>query len=77
MTVCTLTGHWCLDYCVIIVSNMQVYDTDNQNQREKYENDLKKEIKKLQRLRDQIKTWWGLKLECLLAFPGSVPLLSS
>eukprot|EP00002_Diphylleia_rotans_P026600 TRINITY_DN5310_c0_g1_i1.p1 TRINITY_DN5310_c0_g1~~TRINITY_DN5310_c0_g1_i1.p1 ORF type:complete len:271 (+),score=59.52 TRINITY_DN5310_c0_g1_i1:137-949(+) len=27
------------------------------NQKEKYETDLKKEIKKLQRLRDQIKTW--------------------
>ncbi|XP_076449524.1 CCR4-NOT transcription complex subunit 3-like isoform X2 [Babylonia areolata] len=29
----------------------------NNNQKEKYETDLKKEIKKLQRLRDQIKTW--------------------
>ncbi|CAM0135519.1 general negative regulator of transcription subunit 5 [Umbelopsis sp. WA50703] len=29
----------------------------NANQKEKYESDLKKEIKKLQRLRDQIKTW--------------------
>lgn len=29
----------------------------NPNQKEKYEQDLKKEIKKLQRLRDQIKTW--------------------
>lgn len=29
----------------------------NSNQKEKYEGDLKKEIKKLQRLRDQIKTW--------------------
>ncbi|KAF9285810.1 general negative regulator of transcription subunit 5 [Mortierella alpina] len=29
----------------------------NVNQKEKYESDLKKEIKKLQRLRDQIKTW--------------------
>lgn len=29
----------------------------NANQKEKYEQDLKKEIKKLQRLRDQIKTW--------------------
>lgn len=27
------------------------------NLQEKYEEDLKKEIKKLQRLRDQIKTW--------------------
>lgn len=29
----------------------------NQTQKEKFEGDLKKEIKKLQRLRDQIKTW--------------------
>jgi CCR4-NOT transcription complex subunit 3 len=29
----------------------------NQSQKEKYEMDLKKEIKKLQRLRDQIKSW--------------------
>lgn len=35
----------------------QVYDTDNANQKEKFEADLKKEIKKLQRYRDQIKTW--------------------
>ncbi|XWS64633.1 hypothetical protein CRYUN_Cryun05aG0019800 [Craigia yunnanensis] len=35
----------------------KVYDTDNANQREKFEADLKKEIKKLQRYRDQIKTW--------------------
>eukprot|EP00891_Asterochloris_glomerata_P001848 jgi/Astpho2/1848/e_gw1.00038.254.1_t len=35
----------------------KVYDTDNMNQKEKYEGDLKKEIKKLQRYRDQIKTW--------------------
>jgi len=35
----------------------KVYDTESQSQREKYEADLKKEIKKLQRLRDQIKTW--------------------
>jgi CCR4-NOT transcription complex subunit 3 len=27
--------------------------------KEKYESDLKKEIKKLQRLRDQIKSWLG------------------
>lgn len=36
---------------------MQVYDTENANQKEKFEADLKKEIKKLQRYRDQIKTW--------------------
>ena len=36
----------------------QVYDVDNsETQKEKYEADLKKEIKKLQRYRDQIKTW--------------------
>lgn len=34
-----------------------MYDTDNVNQKEKFEADLKKEIKKLQRYRDQIKTW--------------------
>lgn len=37
----------------------QVYDTENVNQKEKYESDLKKEIKKLQRYRDQIKTWYA------------------
>lgn len=37
----------------------KVYDTENVNQKEKYESDLKKEIKKLQRYRDQIKTWIG------------------
>ncbi|CAI2727503.1 unnamed protein product [Schistosoma spindalis] len=31
--------------------------TNNPTQKEKFEGDLKKEIKKLQRLRDQIKTW--------------------
>lgn len=35
----------------------KVYSADSQNQKEKHEVDLKKEIKKLQRLRDQIKTW--------------------
>lgn len=36
---------------------VQVYDTENANLKEKFESDLKKEIKKLQRYRDQIKTW--------------------
>jgi hypothetical protein len=36
---------------------LQVHDTENINQKEKFEADLKKEIKKLQRLRDQIKAW--------------------
>ncbi|XP_023327096.1 CCR4-NOT transcription complex subunit 3 isoform X2 [Eurytemora carolleeae] len=35
----------------------KVHNASNQNQKEKYEEDLKKEIKKLQRLRDQIKSW--------------------
>lgn len=35
----------------------KVHYASNTNQKEKYEEDLKKEIKKLQRLRDQIKTW--------------------
>uniref|UniRef100_A0A6M2DKW7 CCR4-NOT transcription complex subunit 3 n=1 Tax=Xenopsylla cheopis TaxID=163159 RepID=A0A6M2DKW7_XENCH len=35
----------------------KVYNATNSNQKEKYEADLKKEIKKLQRLRDQIKSW--------------------
>ncbi|KAI8367409.1 Not1 N-terminal domain, CCR4-Not complex component-domain-containing protein [Choanephora cucurbitarum] len=35
----------------------KIQSTSNPNQKEKYEQDLKKEIKKLQRLRDQIKTW--------------------
>lgn len=38
-------------------SLFQVYNSANTNQKEKYEADLKKEIKKLQRQRDQIKTW--------------------
>ncbi|KAG2229810.1 Not1 N-terminal domain, CCR4-Not complex component-domain-containing protein [Thamnidium elegans] len=35
----------------------KIHYTNNANQKDKYEQDLKKEIKKLQRLRDQIKTW--------------------
>lgn len=42
---------------MIVFFIWQVYDTDNANQKEKFEADLKKEIKKLQRYRDQIKTW--------------------
>jgi CCR4-NOT transcription complex subunit 3 len=37
----------------------KVYAAGQQSLKEKYESDLKKEIKKLQRLRDQIKTWIG------------------
>jgi len=37
----------------------KVYSAEQPNQKEKYEGDLKKEIKKLQRLRDQIKAWIG------------------
>ncbi|CAG5127807.1 unnamed protein product [Candidula unifasciata] len=35
----------------------KVQSATNSNQKEKFETDLKKEIKKLQRLRDQIKSW--------------------
>jgi len=35
----------------------KLHSANNTNQKDKYESDLKKEIKKLQRLRDQIKTW--------------------
>ena len=35
----------------------KLQNASNINQKDKYESDLKKEIKKLQRLRDQIKTW--------------------
>eukprot|EP00771_Trimastix_marina_P000735 gnl/Trimastix_PCT/1765.p1 GENE.gnl/Trimastix_PCT/1765~~gnl/Trimastix_PCT/1765.p1 ORF type:complete len:755 (-),score=162.44 gnl/Trimastix_PCT/1765:306-2570(-) len=35
----------------------KVHNAVNANQKEKYEGDLKKEIKKLQRYRDQVKTW--------------------
>ena len=35
----------------------KVYSATSSNQKEKYEADLKKEIKKLQRSRDQIKAW--------------------
>ena len=35
----------------------KLYGSNSQLQREKIEADLKKEIKKLQRLRDQVKTW--------------------
>lgn len=35
----------------------KVQTATNSNQKEKFETDLKKEIKKLQRLRDQIKSW--------------------
>ena len=35
----------------------KIYQTTNASQKEKLEDALKREIKKLQRLRDQIKTW--------------------
>ena len=35
----------------------KVYSANTNNQKEKYEADLKKEIKKLQRYRDQLKGW--------------------
>ncbi len=41
-----------------LVRHGQVHDCENSNQREKLEGELKKEIKKLQRLREQIKAWY-------------------
>lgn len=35
----------------------KVYSSSNINQKEKYESDSKREIKKLQRYRDQLKSW--------------------
>lgn len=46
-----------LDVCNISGVHWQVQSAPTLNQKEKFEADLKKEIKKLQRLRDQIKTW--------------------
>ena len=48
-----------IDEGVIIFDDIwdKVYAATQQNQKEKYESDLKKEIKKLQRYRDQVKTW--------------------
>ena len=37
--------------------SLKVHTAPNHNQKDKYEQELKKEIKKLQRLRDQIKAW--------------------
>lgn len=38
----------------------KIFTAPTANQKEKHENDLKREIKKLQRLREQIKLWIGL-----------------
>lgn len=38
----------------------KIYQTTNPSQKEKLEDNLKKEIKKLQRSRDQIKTWHSM-----------------
>ena len=35
----------------------KVYEAEEKSQKLKHESDLKKEIKKLQRLREQLKTW--------------------
>ena len=39
------------------VCRTTVYPSQNQNQKEKFESELKSQIKKLQRYRDDIKTW--------------------
>ena len=46
-------------FVLLNMAYLQVYSASQQSLKEKYEGDLKKEIKKLQRLRDQIKTWIG------------------
>ncbi|KAE8805412.1 CCR4-NOT transcription complex subunit 3 [Hordeum vulgare] len=55
----------------------EVYDTEDANQKEKFEADLKKEIKKLQRYRDQIKKVVSLLPSSLPAWvlPASCPAL--
>uniref|UniRef100_A0A8C7ZI75 CCR4-NOT transcription complex subunit 3 n=1 Tax=Oryzias sinensis TaxID=183150 RepID=A0A8C7ZI75_9TELE len=53
----TVYCHKAVKHCVSLVCIFQLHNAANANQKEKYEADLKKEIKKLQRLRDQIKTW--------------------
>ncbi len=42
---------------ISILIDFKVHSAPNHNQKDKYEQELKKEIKKLQRLRDQIKAW--------------------
>ena len=44
-------------FCLFVMICLQVHAAPNHNQKDKYEQELKKEIKKLQRLRDQSKTW--------------------
>ena len=41
----------------LINKKQQIQTASNSNQKDKYETELKKEIKKLQRLREQIKSW--------------------
>ena len=41
-----------------------MYDADGGAQKEKYEADLKKEIKKLQRYREDIKKWYSPSSVC-------------
>ena len=53
VNVCFLYDYW------PVADVALVKNADAQNLKEKHEIDLKKEIKKLQRLRDQIKTWIG------------------
>jgi hypothetical protein len=57
----------------LIVSRVQVQTATNANQKEKYEKELKKEIKNLQRLREQIKTWQSSRATHLLLSDVSYP----
>lgn len=51
---CAACGLWVV---TIASCSAQVYAAEVPALKDKYEGELKKEIKKLQRLRDQIKTW--------------------
>jgi CCR4-NOT transcription complex subunit 3 len=42
---------------MLLLSQAHECDKDSASQREKLENELKKELKKLQRVREQIKAW--------------------
>lgn len=50
-----------IDEGVVVFEDIweKLHATDHQSQKDKYEAELKKEIKKLQRFRDSVKTWMG------------------
>ena len=55
----------------------KVHNASNTNQKEKYEEDLKKEIKKLQRLRDQVHSqFYKTEVSCNKSLQKFVPCYS-